>query len=147
MLCRCEQLVLQAVCVRVCQHQVHTQGSILQEATCSQSKSFLLGPTFSLVLRCPAAELLLSIRAKASCFHSLIYSLEVGESPLLMEQCNVLSQPVSSPIDPSNMEEALPSHLPCSHASLCCVLCSSPVYGVPLCKQISSLKIKNKPHK
>lgn len=104
MLYRCEQLVLQAVCVRVCQHRAQTQGSTLQEATCSQSKSILLGPTFSLVARGPAAELLLSERAKASHFHSLIYSLVVADSPLLMEQYSVLSQPISSPTDPSNME-------------------------------------------
>lgn len=147
LLCRYEQLVLQAVCVCVYQHQAHTQGSVLQEVTCSQSKSFLLGPTFSLVARGSAAELLLSGRTKASCFRSLFYSLVVGESPLLVEQCSVLSQPVSGWLTPVMWKEALPSHFLGSHASLCCILCTSPVPGVLLCKQLSSLKIKTKPHK
>lgn len=102
----CFRLCASGVCMCVpasSTYWAHTQGNILQEAPCSQSKSILLGPTFSLVARGPAAELL-SERAKASCFHFLIYSLMVGESPLLMEQCSVLSQPVSSPTDPSNME-------------------------------------------
>lgn len=133
--------VLQAACVRVCQHQAHTQGSVSQWEVCSQSMSFLLGSTFSLAARGPAAELLLSERAKASCV--LLVSFTCGWwIPIVSGTvwCPV-SQPVSGPADPSNMEISTYQPFPLFlTASLCCILCTGPVLGAPLCKQISSLK-------
>lgn len=73
--------------------------------------------------------------------YSLLYSPVLGESPLLVRQCDVLSQPVSGPADPSNLEISTSQPFPLFFtASLCSILCTGPVLGTPLCKQILSLK-------